>query len=676
MVPRGVMVERFLDGGHKDLKKTCPPPVEKLLDSKSLRKTYDKLIDKFINKGRRNDMWLEPQLVKILQEFQDGAAAFREKGVKVNLCIYNYCGSNSSLPYSSMNSSNNKSITNVKKEKFRWLWLEFVDTTSGLVPSSYSSPYDVTGYHVVLDGLYMVPPSGVVVEQLKDASARTLVRTCPPEVHQFMEQRGLTTVYQQLTETLLETAKTRNWVDSWRTSQVLTVVETFQEEFRVKGVEVVVCKYEKAEWEFCKWLEFIDRNEVTDETYWPAHNVDEETLDRQFSMGNFSSFSRRDEHKDAVVVEPLVIHGQPNLLGECPPEVEALLVRKDLLQEYAKLDLAISASKEMRNFLDIWRMTTAGIISFPSVEDFQSTFMAKGVKVILCESVGKGGAGHFWLEYVDIEASPDYFTPFNICLDSVGIKMPSGEEQGSRMHQSVAGGRHWVPIGVAVEELGELSKVTDDCPDDVRELLTEKGLMSTYGDFIETLAKKKSTRGWTSNWKGSEILTVMEDYAAVFKARGVKMVICKLKPDSGRSYRWFEYINVSVAPAYVAQYDMSNYGDEELGTVGTTLKFPNGVAVEKLSDRKAVVEDVPESVRDLLEKKDCFDLYVSLVDVLCESGSIDLEHGFTENQVRAIAKILGPKFEANGGMYQMNVMSADSKKEEFSLNHLIYRNYT
>lgn len=666
VVPRGVAVERFRDNGHKDLKEQCPEEVRALLEPKGLMPAYKKLISSFIHRGKRkvgkHSVWCDAKLVRILQDFK---TEFASAGVKASLCIYNYYAStNSSNAMLVGSNSRNNEKPPSSSTKYRWLWLEFIDTTStaGTVLSTYVSPYDVTSHKVVLDGKYMVPPTGVVVEALNDITPRQLVKKCPQDVKEFIDRRGIADIYDRFTKTLLDRAETRSWADTWKTSKVQEILEEggFREEFARHEVQVVVCKYEMAEWEYLKWIEFIDRREVPEQNYWAIHDVDEDKVNRRTSIesshGSFSSFARstslglgEDEMDRAAVVEPLVVNGQPFLLGECPPNVEALLLRKDLVSEYPKLDVAISSAKNMRNFMDIWRMTGAGIIEYPPLLDFLSSFLEKGVKVILCESIGMGGKGHLWLEYIDTGATPDYVTPFDVCFDSVSSQTVRGEDGDPREYKKVAGGRHFVPEGVAVEELNEFAKVTDDCPEDVQELLTTKGLMTTYDEFIDALAKKKSTRGWVTNWKVSEISKIMQAFVEIFESKGVKMVLCKLKPNSGRSFRWFEYIDLAVAPVYVAQYDVSNYGDEELDTSKTTLTFPNGVAVEMLTDRKTIVEDTPASVRAMMEKKDCFDLYVALIDVLCESGSIDLGKGFSENQVRSIARILAPKFAAKGG---------------------------
>mmetsp|Transcript_37475 Transcript_37475/g.77728 ORF Transcript_37475/g.77728 Transcript_37475/m.77728 type:complete len:393 (-) Transcript_37475:72-1250(-) len=312
----------------------------------------------------------------------------------------------------------------------------------------------------------------------------------------------------------------------------------------------------------------------------------------------------------------------------------------------------------MRNFMDLWRMTApqgdgSGIVTFAPMEEFKSTFWQKGIQVLLCESLaGERSTHHYWLEYVDRQLAPQYVSPYDVSwgANASPTTTTTATPGQPQTYQRVAGGRHVVPPGVVVEELGEFSKFTDDCPAHVQKLLVEKGLWEAYLDFVEALSQSNSTRGFTDNWKGTQILKVMEDFVDVFAAKNIQLVLCKLKPDKGRSYRWFEFIDTTVATQYVPQYDMTNDdNDEELETAHMTLKFPKGVAVEPLTDRKALVEQIPTSVRTLLEKKDCYELYITLVDVLCESGSLNVnQEGFSEYQVGRIAQSLGPQFAAKG----------------------------
>lgn len=237
---------------------------------------------------------------------------------------------------------------------------------------------------------------------------------------------------------------------------------------------------------------------------------------------------------------------------------------------------------------------------FPPIEDLRNTFLAKGVKMLLCESIGKFGKT-YWLEYIDTEASYNYKTPYDITF--------SGDynEQGQADGESTDAVKGWlkVPEGVYVEGLNGVKKLSDECPAKVRDFLTRKGLSATYDEFIETIVKSKQTRNWASSWRSDEILKIMKEFQELFLSKGVKLVLCKIIPDGGVSYRWFELIDLSVVEGYVSQYDYDNVGPAELETQTTTLKFPKGVAVEKLTDLKTLMESIPEPVSDMMETKKC-----------------------------------------------------------------------
>lgn len=222
------------------------------------------------------------------------------------------------------------------------------------------------------------------------------------------------------------------------------------------------------------------------------------------------------------------------------------------------------------------------------------------MKLVLCESLGDSGK-MYWLEYVDTETKPDYTTPYDIAIAGDYVAKVPVEGYST----DVAQGWLKVPEGVYVEGLNGVKKLSSECSTKNRAFLVRKGLLPTYEQFIEAIVKSKKTRNWVSSWRTAEILKILKEFQETFLSQGVRVVLCKIIPDGGHPYRWFEFIDLSIVEGYVSQYDVDNIGPAELETSGTTLKFPNGVAVEKLTDRKSLMEHVPEPVTEMMEKKQC-----------------------------------------------------------------------
>ncbi|CAB9523408.1 expressed unknown protein [Seminavis robusta] len=267
-------------------------------------------------------------------------------------------------------------------------------------------------------------------------------------------------------------------------------------------------------------------------------------------------------------------------------------------------------SQSLRNFFDIWRLQDQGLVQFPPLEDFRNCFANHGVRTILCESVGSNEGRNYWLEYIDMETTPDYSTPYNVNYGEGSFKKRGDDEQTS--YKTVIHGHHKVPEGVVVEELGGVQKLTDPCSPEVRALLEEKDLLAVYQDCMKSIASANP------------------------RAVGF-----------GMSYRWFEFIDKTKAKTYVPQYNVSSY-DEMLELIQTTLHFPKGIAVELLMDRKTVMQTVPAGVKTMMEAKDCMDLYNALVDVLCQSMVGDDNNDASEAHMKELTNVLGPKFETKG----------------------------
>eukprot|EP00977_Amphora_coffeiformis_P029906 scaffold43457_cov252-Amphora_coffeaeformis.AAC.2 len=586
MVPAGVAVKEFLDGGSKLLRRTQPAQVAALLEAHGLTSVYQRFIDALVNRaqGWEEKSWITPKAIEIAQEFQPH---FQAQGIRLALCIYH------SDCY-----------------QFRWLWLEFIDSSLATLPANYEPKYNVIHYRIVLNGKLAVPPQGVAVLHLSDfKNASAILNECPDDLRQLLEPKDLLPLYENLTKTLVDSkGQTRTWAESWRTTGICEVLQEYQPQFQSQGIEVNVCKTD-----MIKWLEFVDMQVEATVDYISQHAVGKKNIERlstqRLERRAASGMLGKQQSYMMVPKEDLLIDGQVALSEHCPPNVQELLDRKDISSlEYETLDRAIGQAKELDNFFTIWKLVDAKIIEFPPLQEFWSIFAAKGVRVLLCEGVGRErGQRSFWLEYVNVEEMPDYSSPYDVTYsNSSSGRGVWGEDQ--KYYVSVMGGIHKVPKGVVIQELNGAKKLTDACPPNVQDLLDRKELTPTYDCFIDTLVKTRSTRDWAHSWRSKKIAAVLETFQNDFNRHGVNVAMCKLQPDSGTPYRWFEFIDMEVAGRYIPQYDVSNVNEEEeLETFQTTLKFPHGVVVEKMVDRKNVMENTPPSAQALMQEKDCMD---------------------------------------------------------------------
>jgi hypothetical protein len=131
--------------------------------------------------------------------------------------------------------------------------------------------------------------------------------------------------------------------------------------------------------------------------------------------------------------------------------------------------------------------------------------------------------------------------------------------------------------------------------------------------------------------------------------KGVKVVLCKRVSGAG-SILWLEFIDTNANPSYVPQYDVTNLSDQEIKTLYTKLQFPNGVAIEFMnswSSRKALKEDIPPQVEEMMKRKGLTSEYEILVDQIAEAHKGD----FSKLQLEKINEIVhtySPKFESKG----------------------------
>ena len=224
----------------------------------------------------------------------------------------------------------------------------------------------------------------------------------------------------------------------------------------------------------------------------------------------------------------------------------------------------------------------------------------------------------------------------------------------------VAGGKHVVPAGVAVEVLdGGKKKLSDECPPTVANLLETRGAKLVYDKMVAAICEAGSTRNVFGKWKDEEFVSIMDLFREDFADHGVKVVLCKRTSGSG-THRWLEFIDVAKTQNYVPQFDVSNMSGQVIKTVYTTIEFPNGVAVEKIrqyNGRKKLKEKIPVYVEKLLSDNDLMVEYEMLIEDILQKGT-----GKCGWNLDALKQVIGehrPKFE------RKNITLFLSMKQEY-----------
>mmetsp|Transcript_10460 Transcript_10460/g.14816 ORF Transcript_10460/g.14816 Transcript_10460/m.14816 type:complete len:278 (+) Transcript_10460:33-866(+) len=215
----------------------------------------------------------------------------------------------------------------------------------------------------------------------------------------------------------------------------------------------------------------------------------------------------------------------------------------------------------------------------------------------------------------------------------------------------VAGGKHVVPTGVAVEELdGGKKKLSKECPPDLKLLLQKKALVLTYDKMVDAIVSESNTRSVFGKWKDKEFVSIIDLFRDEFAEQGVKVALCK-RTSSGGTVRWLEFIDVEVVGNYVPQYDVANLSGQVIKTCYTTLEFPKGVVVEELKEwggRKKLQEKIPPHVQKFLEDKDLFDEYDALVQACVDEGVGAKMKNWKLDKLQEVKEAHAPKFEAKG----------------------------
>lgn len=238
----------------------------------------------------------------------------------------------------------------------------------------------------------------------------------------------------------------------------------------------------------------------------------------------------------------------------------------------------------LRNFFDLWRLTACGLVQFAPIDELRNRIWIQRSRGDPCESVGKQGS-HYWLEYADLEALPDYSSPFDISCEAAGtwsgtsssvLSSSSSSSSTGEGGKVVIGGRHFVPRGVYVEDLSEAKKLSDYCSTDVKELLIRNGLLSSYDRFIDTLlqSKKDQELGKKLAFSGHLDLTLTSSKKSLSPAESASHC-ANSGLTRGSPIGDLSLLRMLWLQPTSPQYDVSNLNEDmELDIGRTKLLFP------------------------------------------------------------------------------------------------------
>lgn len=260
------------------------------------------------------------------------------------------------------------------------------------------------GSSEIIKGSYRVP-EGVAVEMIKNFNGKkNLLNDCPKDVRKLLEAKGAFRVYDRFVQSIYDDKNTRNALGRWKDVEFTYRVDVFEDEFADKGIRVVLCKRQSGNGSV-RWLEYIDVDVVGN--YVP-----------QFDLSNMSGQVIKTAYctlqfPNGVTVEELKQwSGREKLKGRIPYEVEKMLTKHDLLEEYHVLVSDFVSSANGSNFFKNWDIEKLKDL----VDRHDPIFEAKGVDLFVShkqEYISHGNAGgHYeyfrWIEFVDRDLQPNY----------------------------------------------------------------------------------------------------------------------------------------------------------------------------------------------------------------------------------------------------------------------------
>lgn len=223
-------------------------------------------------------------------------------------------------------------------------------------------------------------------------------------------------------------------------------------------------------------------------------------------------------------------------------------------------------------------------------------------------------------------------------------------EDANQIGSVVAKGKMLLPRGVLAKELSGGKKKWKECSFELQKFLSTKGLTQAYDGMVNAISNESKTTSSFGKINTKEVLLIIDHYRDEFASKNVKVVLCKRKSSSG-THLWFEFIDTDSASNYVPQYDVSNFSDQTIKTVYTTLKFPNGVAVQEMKQwgsREKLKELTPPEVHSMLSEKGLMSEYETLVGHIVAAHADGSWKKWNTEKVNEIMHAYRPLFEEKG----------------------------
>lgn len=261
------------------------------------------------------------------------------------------------------------------------------------------------GSSEVIKGKYVVP-KGVAVEMIKNFNGKkNLLNDCPQEVRELLIAKDAFDIYDKFVQTIYDDKTNTNGFGRWRDAQFVSKIDVFSDDFAKKGIKVALCaRKSDGKHGNTRWLEFIDVSVVGN--YVP-----------QYDLSNMSGQIIRTVYTElrfpkGVAVEELKQwSGREKLKGKIPIEVEKMLEKHDLMNDYRILVSDFVSSCSGSNYFKNWDIEKLKNL----IDKYDVTFAEKGVDLFIShkqEWVSHGKGGHMeyfrWIEFVDREQQPNY----------------------------------------------------------------------------------------------------------------------------------------------------------------------------------------------------------------------------------------------------------------------------
>eukprot|EP00797_Seminavis_robusta_P031906 Sro6_g005320.2 (871) ;mRNA; r:153909-156521 len=284
-----------------------------------------------------------------------------------------------------------------------------------------------------------------------------------------------------------------------------------------------------------------------------------------------------------VHVEELGQFGDPKarLKDDCPLALDVMLDQKGALDVYDEFIQAVVSECYIR-----WLMLfdPQKIVALLRERGFAERFAAQGVKVCVCAQrlPQKDNFEYDWLEFVDLEAAPDYQSERDVALTAQQKKL-------------------MLPSGVHLQNLDPTKLLQEEqtpATGSLLELLETRGLVSLRSSLMEAIKQTvQSFRFTAPKLDYKDVLTTVSEqsFDQKFEEAGVKVLVCAEEASFVSSSKvWLEFVDLEKGPThYASRYDASLLLNRRF--------VPEGVAVKELS--RANTSQDEKRLEELLEKK-------------------------------------------------------------------------